>query len=225
MANLDKWIVGLGQVTADMLAGQTIDADTLETYADRINGYVAEMQAIQDGEGTDAHEMLAAVELANVETTETLMGMLAGTVLAQLIDEEGGGRSNITYSPEAMDSMMKRYELDVTRDGMLTTVRINPREGAFPGLAIQIESGEDAKPQAEAKVHDRPVWAIRYYASHGGPYLAKMHDEGDAERHLLDYTGSYDSPEPTIENRFCLHPECPTTGCLHKADEEVTSAS
>jgi len=215
MANLDKWIIGLGQVTNDMLAGQTIDADTLGTYADRINGYAAEMKAIQDGHGTDAYEMLSAAEMANVETTETLMTMRAGTVLMNLGKQYGYGESalTVTYSPDAMSAMMRDYELTATRDGMITTVRIIPRPGGA-SIGAQDESGEGAKPQAEPKLHDRPVWAIRYFATRGGPYLAKMHDEADAERHMPDYLGGYDQPEPTIENRFCLHVGCPTTGCL-----------
>ncbi len=180
------------------------------------------------GAGTSAYEMVAAAEIANVETTETLMQMLAATVLSNLIDEEGGGRANIWYSPESMTEMMQRYDMTATRDGMITLVSIKPKPGAMsdgkkllqdtPSLRLDlIESVAFAKPQAEAKPHDRPVWAIRFDGN-----LFRMHDRADAERNLDSYGNT-----ATVENRFCVHTDCPSTKCNHVPDqdstEEVTS--
>lgn len=228
---------------ADVFDAAIRDADLGLLYNDwvrvktRFEPMIARLRELSaaPAAGTDAYEMVAAVEQRNVETTETLIHMVAATVLAKLIDEEGGGRIDISFSPADMDEMHRRYEMNATHDGMLTTVSIKPRAGAFPPLSLRAEDGIDdteAKPQAEHHDHDRPVWAIRYFDKAGNPYLAKMHDQGDAQRHLPDYMGPYDMPEPTIENRFCLHPDCPAERCNHDAPvsegdgaAEVTSDS
>lgn len=169
--------------------------------------------------GTHAYDLLAETEKANVQTTDTLISMVAATVLAKLIEDEGGGRSNITFGPQDMDAMHREYEMTATRDGLLTTVSIRPRpetdksETTQAGsLMEQAEEAGKALPQVESAVHDRPVWAIRYYASHGGPYLARMHDQRDAEIHLSDYE-TEGAAAPVVENRMCLHPECPVDQC------------
>ena len=104
---------------------------------------------------------------------------------------------------------------------MLTTVSIKPRAGAFPPLSMrdpdELPGEGPAEPQAEAHVFDRPVWAIRYFDKEGNPYLAKMHDRSDAMRHLPDYASPYDVPDASIENRCCLHPDCPAERCNHEA--------
>lgn len=191
----------------------------IEDLAEKMRGVIGDLD--QPQAGTDAYEMVAAVEQRNVEITDTLINMVAATVLAVLIDEEGGGRSNITFSPKAMDDMHSRYEMSAKRDGLLTTVSIKPRPEAFPPLKMENADGfGEAEPQAAAHEFDLPVWAIRYYGRDEQPYLAKMLDRADAQRHLPDYVGPFDVPEPTIENRCCLHVDCPNTHCNHVPDQD-----
>lgn len=182
----------------------------------------------------DNRMAVSAAALEN-EVTSTLMDMLAATILATLIEEEGGGRANIVYSPMSMDHMMKHYTYTTENDGLIRTVRITLREDSNlndesawrdpsnrHGVMHQDETGAGAKPQAEPKVHDRPVWAIRHVGVDGEPRLAKMHDQGDAARHLADYSVD-GAPLPEVQNRFCLHIGCPTTGCLEESAPEVAS--
>jgi hypothetical protein len=185
--------------------------------------------------GTSAYTMLAAAEQANVETTETMIQMIAATVLAAVLDNGVGGpfrQDNgswaVSFSPADVDAMYRAYDMSAKREGMLTTVSIMERAVAetHQPTSLYVQAGdtdaEPVKPQAEVVAYDRPLWAIRYYSNDGGVYLALMHDQADAMRHLPDYVGRYDQPEPTIENRWCLHPDCPTTGCTHT---EATSES
>jgi len=215
-------------------------AKPLEDMAANLNEVIDELE--KPIEGTHAYELIAQMERANVDTTETLIYMIAATVLSKLIEDEGGGRSNVSFSPKDMDAMYRDYNMSAKREGLLTTVSISPRDPAKharhdiiggmrvdydPGLMTQDEDTTDAKPQAEAKPHDRPIWAVRYYAARNmdglEPYLAKCHDKADAERQLITYQVAGDKvgdgrPDPVIENRFCLHIGCPTNECL-----EVTS--
>lgn len=193
------------------------------------------------GAGTSAYEMLAAAETANVEVTDTLIQMVAATVLATLIDEEGGGRANITISPFQMDEMMRRYELTATRDGMITAVSIKARPGMFPGLEVSghtvpadipmpesmyltddpADSGP-AAPQAAEHTYDRPLWAARL---NGRLYPAS--DRAQAER--VVERKEDEGYVAQVENRFCYHDGCPSDRCnmaqSASDDGEVTSGS
>lgn len=197
-------------------------ADALESIAEGLSSFPA-------GAGSSAHQLLADAEKLNVEVTSSLIEMVAATVLSKLIEEEGGGRSSIEFTPADMDAMSQRYVLHASSEGMATKVRIEPRPGSQAALVTSTpasfyrDSGidaSDAKPQAPVHDYNRPVWAIRHYGDDGEPLLACMHDQRDAERHLADYNGPYDLPEPSIENRMCLHPDCPAEHCNQA---EVTS--
>jgi hypothetical protein len=160
--------------------------------------------------GSTAYEMVAASETAHVETTETLIHMTAATVLHKLIEEEGGGRLNITFSPDDMDNMHRLYQMDATHDGMITTVRIEPREGAFPGASLRVQPGIDDTPadeQAPEHVYDRPLWATRIDGK-----LFPASDREQAEKMLQGIT---DDQVAQVENRFCYHNDCPAERCNH----------
>lgn len=161
--------------------------------------------------GTSAYEMVAAIETQNVEVTETLIHMTAATVLAKLIDEEGGGRCNVSFSPADMDSMHQRYIMHSTREGLVTTVKIEPRPDAFtdPPTSFYAEQGADAdepaKPQAAEHVFDRPLWAARI---DGKLFPSSDHAQAQA------LVGRADVGQiAQVENRFCYHPECPAEHC------------
>lgn len=227
---------------ADRIAEIADDiAMELPSNAARLHEIVEEMR--QPSAGTSAYEMIAAAEIASVETTDTLMQMVAATVLSVLIDEEGGGRSNVSYSPFTMDSMMARYDFTAKRDGMITTVHIKPKPGAFarngdqllptipgdpfvpmPKSVMYAQEGIDdapAEPQAEAVSFDRPLWAARVDGT-----LHPASDRSEAER--LVSTADM-GQVAQIENRFCYHQDCPAERCNHvpKQDSgaEVTSDS
>lgn len=249
MTNLGTIADGLSGIAIEMVdfigKKDSARARELKDMLDRIDGYAADLRAL-DGQpqaGTSAYEMVAATATAQVETTQTLIHMVAATVLSVLIDEEGGGRSNIAFSPQAMDEMHRRYEMDAKHDGLLTTVSIKPREGMFDSLMLRTAPAEGnavpmppldanlerkpeadmlegeheapAKPQAAEHVYDRPLWAVRRNGK-----LVPCSDQAAAERKV-----QVAGPETiiTIENRFCYHPDCPASGCTHEADAEVTS--
>jgi hypothetical protein len=186
--------------------------ETAEECAEQI---MELFDSIQPKAGTSAYQMVAAAAMAEVETTETLMQMLAATILATLIEEEGTGRSNITYSPASMDHMMKNYTFTTEKDAMATTIRIEMKPDSdlrdeanwrAPSNRHQVEDVSDAKPQAEPKTYDRPLWAIR-----ADDTLYRTADQADAERQLK---GSFfDNPLAIIVNRHCLHLECPDSVC------------
>jgi hypothetical protein len=179
--------------------------------------------------------MLLAAQALENETTSTLLDMLAATILSTLIEEEGHGRTNISFSPNSMNYMTKHYVYESTTDGLTRTVSIQMREDSplrhdaeawtapsnRHGVAVDPDmNGDGAKPQAEPKVWDRPVWAIRTKPDK----FLNMHDRADAERQLklLIQRDPIIYRTAHIENRFCLHPECPSTGCNEKPSE-VTS--
>ncbi len=187
--------------------GYTLEA--MDQYADHILAVVADLE--QPSAGTSAYEMVAAIETQNVEVTETLIQMTAATVLAKLIEDEGGGRSNISFSPADMDAMHQRYVLHASRDGLVTTVKLEPRPDAFtePPTSFYAEQGADAsepaKPQAAEHVFDRPLWAARIDGK-----LFPASDQGQAQA----LVGRADVGQiAQVENRFCYHPECPAEHC------------
>lgn len=179
----------------------------------------------------DSGATVAAAMLEN-EVTSTLLDLTVATVLATLIEEEGGGRSNVSISPMSMDHMMKHYEPDVRLDGLIRHVSIKLRddsdlknEAAWRepsnrhGVMHQDEDATGAKPQAEPREHNRPVWAIRVSA-HGEPSTLLMcADRADAERVMRTTGKAYSTAN--IENRHCPHPDCPSSRCNEWKDDDA----
>lgn len=227
-----KIATGLRQVSTNMLAQSearmedtSVEAkgflsEAMDQYADRINGYAAELEAhlAEPVEGTHVFDMIAAVELGNIETTETLIHMVAATVLAKLIEDEGGGRANISFSPADMDAMHRDYEMIANRDGMVTTIKLVPREAKLAshqhhdivaGVAVETEASlmqqdedtTDALPQVEAS----PAKPYFFYRDGGGRQGPMSKDDAQAK--------VFQSVDPTahVENRMCGRVECPNS--------------
>ncbi len=158
--------------------------------------------------GTHAYDLLAASETEHAKTTETLIEMVAATVLHKLIQDEGGGRANVSFSPADMDEMHKLYEIRVNRDGMLTDIHLEPRPTARASLKLSHDREglleiETAKPQAVARPEE-PNW----FATIGGErrHAADRHSAENAVRLAI-------SDDPTVvaevENRRCPQSKCP----------------
>lgn len=181
----------------------------MEDQAAKINDVILALE--QPIQGTHVFDMIAAVEQGNVETTETLIHMVAATVLAKLIEDEGGGRSNISFSPADMDAMHRDYEMETNRDGMVTTVKIVPRDThalivggpdhALNRLMAQDEDTTGALPQVEAS----PAKPYFFYRDGGGRQGPMEKD--DAQALVLK------SVDPTahVENRMCGRVDCPNS--------------
>lgn len=162
-------------------------------------------------QGTHVFDMIAAVELGNIETTETLIHMVAATVLAKLIEDEGGGRANISFSPADMDAMHRDYEMIANRDGMVTTITLVPRDPhthtiggpdhTMNRLMAQDEDDRGALPQVEQSPA-KPYFFYRDGGGRQGPM------EKDAAQDLV-----FKSVDPTahVENRMCGRVECPNS--------------
>lgn len=208
--------------------------DGLELTIKTLRARVAELEAAaaEPSAGTSAYLMLAEGERANIEVTETLIHMVAATVLAKLIEDEGGGRCNVEFSPKDMDDMHRRYEIEAEHDGLLTKIKIVPRPGAFAGngdelvktipgdrVIVDPEQPEPpesfyrtqdrdevpAKSQSPEHVYDRPLWATRVDGK-----LFPASDKLQAERMVKGAKGDQIA---TIENRYCYHKECPAERC------------
>lgn len=200
-------------LTAKQIADIIRDEHRAHNGADRFIETAAEKIA----ELTDDNGATVAAAMLENEVTSTLMDMTVATVLATLIEEEGGGRSNIGISPLSMDHMMKHYIYEVRNEGMIRHVSIKLREDSDlqdeaawrepsnrHGVMHQDEDSANAKPQAEPKVHDRPLWAVR-----DGAGLHEMPDEDAAKAFVLKSV----DPIAAVENRYCLHQDCPSTRC------------
>ncbi len=188
-------------------------SEAMDQYADQIMAVAGDLKAFFDQEvaGTHAFDMIAAVEQGNVEITETLIHMVAATVLAKLIEDEGCGRSNISFSPADMDAMHRDYELHHKRDGLVTTVTIVPRDKqvflvggpdhALNWLMAQDEDTTDALPQVEQS----PAKPYFFYRDGGG----RQGPMGKQEAQDLVFK----SVDPTahVENRMCGRAECPNS--------------
>lgn len=186
------------------------DGDTIREYAEKIAALTSDNGAT-----------LAAAMLEN-EVTSTLMDMTVATVLATLIEEEGGGRSNISISPMSMDHMQQHYLYEVRNEGMIRHVSIKLREDSnlqdetawrepsnrhgLVDVAPDSLTIDQLRPQAEPKEYKRPVWAVR-----DGAGLHEMPDEDTAKAFVLKSV----DPIAAVENRYCLHPDCPSTRCNH----------
>lgn len=206
--------------------GLGLEPSVMNASDHKIDAVVAKIMALADDNGA----AVAAAMLEN-EVTSTLMDMTVATVLATLIEEEGGGRSNVSISPLSMDHMQQHYLYEVRNEGMIRHVSIKLREdsplqnedewrkpshrhGLVDVAPTPPHSVDDLKPQAAPKVHDRPVWAVR-----DGAGLHEMDDEAAAKAFVLKSV----DPIAAVENRYCLHEDCPTTGCNHAEEPEATS--
>ncbi len=183
------------------------------------------------------HNMLLAAQALENEVTSTLLDMLAATILSTLIEEEGGGRTNISFSPNSMNYMTKHYTYESKIEGLTRTVSIQMREDSplrqdmeawtepsnRHGVALDPwESPRGAKPQAEPRNYGGPHWVVAINDPERGLRFLNCHDRADAER---QYKALPADKEVTavIQNRYCLHPECPSTGCTKEKPAEVTS--
>jgi hypothetical protein len=166
-------------------------------------------------------DMMAAGATLEAQTIQTLMAMQTATVLAALIEEEGGGRANMSYSPMKMAEMMAIYGFTVEHDKLITTVRIfekDQREPLFP--KEDNPGGHLMKLPEEPKEWNRPIWAVRISGYTDEPYLRQCNDRDDAERVIRALSSTLITQ---VENRFCLHPDCPTTGCNEtEATSDIT---
>lgn len=203
---------------ADYLDSQTLEpGEDCLSHADTILDMIAEEPAA----GTHAYDLIAAAALAEVEVTDTLMQMLAATVLmafGETMKIEDRPIA-VSYSPIEMARMTAEYEMSATKDGLITTVQIRKRETPVPSVMTQDEDVSNAKPQAQAKVYTGEHWVI-FLPSDAGWAWAHMLDQADAERNLKSYLKQY--PLAAIQNRHCLHHECPSTGCTKEVTSEVS---
>ncbi len=178
----------------------------IQVLADDLEVASQEPTSQEGSAGTHAYDMLAAMGEREVETTETLIHMVAATVLARIIHrDERGPVNSVTFSPGDMDAMYREYEITVTRDGIDTTVSVSKRNEPVLGLALSpgIDETEPAKPQAKEHVYDKPYWFAKI-----GPERVWVRDQSIAEA-LVKRSLMLD---PTIvaevENRMCGRADC-----------------
>jgi len=204
-------------ITRDEIGETGITVDQLLGYAKSLAGSVlSQRESDESTPGTHAYDLLASYAKLDAQNTEILIQLVAATVLYKLFVDEGGGRINIEFSPKDMDDMQRLFEMKGERDGLITKVAISPKAELSESWMVETEGGEDAKPQAQPK-DERPVWAIRWWKD-GKSYLHNMHDQSDAERQLPSYHPKPGDPAASIENRMCLHPDCPSERCNHVDD-------
>lgn len=185
----------------------TADFNALLSDAKRLAGSALAQREEEEVPGTHVYDLLAVFAKADLDHTEALIQMVAATVLYRLIQDEGGGRANVQFSPETMDAMHRDYRVEATRIGMITNVRIVPREHIAPSLRLSDDPypDEPAKPQAEEKP-ERPLWFVR-----DGSGLVSYPDRAEAERGVLTSV----DPIAAVENRYCNHLDCPSERCNH----------
>lgn len=113
----------------------------------------------------------AMVATLENEVTSTLVDMLAVTILATLIEQEGGGRTNVTFSPGLMQQVLTDWNYTCEVSGMDRTIQITPKHGdAWEDTdrppseeklnsLLFIETSREAKvkPQAEPHEYNRPI--------------------------------------------------------------------
>jgi hypothetical protein len=170
---------------------------------------VAAKRQVEEGglAGTHAYDLIAAQAGEDAKVAETLIEMVAATVLHKLIEEEGGGRANVTFSPSDMDEMHKRYNMIVNRDGMTTEIKIEPRPSERASLKLSYDREgtmeKPASPQAEAKPEE-PHW----FAKIGGERLHAA-DKRSAENAVRLAISDDPTTVAEVENRRCPQSKCP----------------
>lgn len=163
--------------------------------------------------GTHAYDMMAAVEEINTGNARVLIELIAGVVMMKRNDNPLLDTMSVTFQPSDIDEMQRNYEFGVKRHGLHVTVTLVRKAEPTESWTFRDDDDVPAKPQAEAQP-DRPVWAIRV-----ADMLTGYPDRAMAEDMLLRMVPELGAQ---IENRYCLHPECPTTGCNHA---EATSSA
>lgn len=123
----------------------SIRFDAARDMADKIESIAADMDRAALSE-IDPHDLIAAAEAAHVGTTETLIHMIAATVLMKGYPHRG---NETTFSPADMDEMHRRFEMTVTNEGLVTTVRIDPRTHPVESLAVNPPDDSPAAAQGE----------------------------------------------------------------------------
>lgn len=166
--------------------------------------------------GTHAYDMMAAVEDINAGNTRVLIELIAGVVIAKareamengVLDEKATELS-VTFQPSDIDDMQRAYDMAVKRDGMHVTVTLTKKSEPTESWQLdEEESGEGALEQA-AEAPERPVWAVRT----GDGHLHGWGSRKEAENAVRDDYA--DEPLAHVENRYCLHEDCPSEGCNH----------
>lgn len=199
-------------------------------YGDTIREYAEKIAALSSDNGAT----VAAAMLEN-EVTSTLMDMTVATVLATLITEEGGGRSNIHISPKQMDDMVKNWDYTSELNNGLRTVSISLKPGSDIEKEFHAEAGvmrdesipvDDAKPQAEPHNYGGSFWVVKttthdFANDRIVTVLRNCHDRADAERQCRTALLAQPDRPATVENRYCLHVECPSTGCTPEATSDA----
>lgn len=234
LRQISRDLAEAGQNYSDHGDTYVVHHDSAAEMRQEIDAIVAELERAdaEPNAGTSAYQMVADAAQAQVGVTETLIHMVAATVLAQ-IDKTSGPPmfASVAFSPFDMDEMHRRYEMTAKHDGMITTVSIKPRaddmvtqmppreanlEAKPESLMTQDEPEAPAKAQAAPHVYDRPLWAVRRNGK-----LVPCSDQEEAERKVR-----VAKPDVVIsvENRFCYHQDCPASGCLRKGDAEVASS-
>lgn len=162
--------------------------------------------------GTHAYDMMAAVEEINAGNTRVLIELIAAVVLAKTAQKGILARS-VTFAPQDIDDMQRAYDMTVKRDGMHVTVTLNKKDEPTESWQLgEGEDGEGAKDQATAPP-ERPVWAIAggcdadMVPALKGPYASRAEAEEAYSRLPADRF--------RIQNRFCMHGNCPSDRCNH----------
>lgn len=198
----------VSRITLDEIGETGITVEMIFNYMHQMSAAILKHQEEGGKAGTHAYDLLAAAETEHAKTTETLIHMVAATVLHKLIADEGGGRANVSFSPADMEDMHKLYEMHVNRDGMTTDIKIEPRAASRPSLKLSHDRDgndeiETAKPQAVARPEE-PNW----FALIGGERL-HCADQKSAE-HAVRQSIMNDPLTPAcVENRRCPHVRCP----------------
>lgn len=186
------------------------------------------------------HDLHVAAAALENEVTSTLLDMLAATILATLIEQEGGGRTNVQFSPLSMRDAMKAWDYTVEHEGIVRTVRIKakadgewneslinePLELRTSRAISHAEIGpEDMPPPptintvVEPHEHKRPEWVVAYQGEQDEGdrnfVFLRSHDRADAERQVRKLAAELMA---RVENRWCLHTDCPASGCNHSPE-------
>lgn len=167
----------------------------------------SELTKMGGNAGTHAYEMMAAVEEINAGDTRVLIELIAAVVMWKAETRRGNPPMSVTFQPSDIDRMQRAYHMEVKRDGMHVTVTLNKRDETAPTWQLdEAETGADALDQATAPP-ERPVWAVRT----GAGALIACTGREDAETQFQAHHS--DDALAAVENRYCLHETCPSTGC------------
>lgn len=198
----------ISRITLDEIGEMGITVEMIFNYMHQMSAAILKHQEEGGKAGTHAYDLLAAAETEHAKTTETLIHMVAATVLHKLIADEGGGRANVSFSPADMEEMHRLYEMHVNRDGMTTDIKIEPRATSRASLKLSHDRDglleiEPAKPQAEARKPE-PNW----FAKIGGERL-HCANKKSAEWAVRDALAKDETVVAEVENRRCPHVRCP----------------